>query len=99
MTDFYRFPAMADYQYFTRNHQDKKIRSEVEEMHEARIALDLYEPYERKWILRRNEYGIELMDIIHAVETSLRMEFTDKEIDELHRAVEDKNRERGYYDS
>ena len=41
---------------------------------------------------------MELMDVIHAAETALRMEFDDAEVDGLREAVEEKNRERGYYE-
>ena len=42
-------------------------------------------------------YGMELMDVIHAAGTALRMEFADHEVETLHGCVERKNRERGYY--
>ncbi len=42
-------------------------------------------------------YGVELMDLIHAVETALRIEFSDKEVEELRNKTEQKNRDRGYY--
>ena len=45
----------------------------------------------------RTAYGMELMDVIHAAETALRMEFSDAEVERLREAVEEKNRRRGYY--
>lgn len=41
--------------------------------------------------------GMELLDIIHAVETALRMEFEDSEVEELRAKVIEKNGRRGYY--
>ncbi len=38
------------------------------------------------------------MDVIHAAETALRMEFSDAEVNGLRDAVKEKNRKRGYYD-
>ena len=40
---------------------------------------------------------MELMDVIHAAETALRMEFSYEEVEALRDRVEEKNRKRGYY--
>lgn len=53
--------------------------------------------YEEEVCEARDAYGMELMDVIHAAETALRMKFDDSEVDQLRAAVEAKNRERGYY--
>ena len=45
----------------------------------------------------RTAYGMELMDVIHAAETALRMEFSDAEVVGLQLKVIEKNRKRGYY--
>ena len=45
----------------------------------------------------RIAYGMELMDVIHAAETALRMEFSDAEVVGLQLKVIEKNRGRGYY--
>lgn len=47
--------------------------------------------------MNRIFYGMELMGVIHAAETALRMEFSDAEVERLREAVEEKNRRRGYY--
>lgn len=40
---------------------------------------------------------MELMDVIHAAETALRMDFGEEEAEELRRKVIGKNENRGYY--
>lgn len=45
----------------------------------------------------RIAYGMELMDVIHAAETALRMDFADDEVSELRDMVERKNQRRCYY--
>lgn len=42
-------------------------------------------------------YGMELLDVIHAAETALRMEFGDEEVERLRDLVIRKNQRRGYY--
>lgn len=106
MSSFYRFPAMAELAEYTNDQQVDCIHSEVAE---ARIALIEYEseagqPGSVKRVCGTNEtklrtaYGMELMDVIHAAETALRMEFSDNEVEQLRDAVEEKNRRRGYYE-
>lgn len=47
----------------------------------------------------REEYLMELLDIIHCVETALRMEDVDEaEYERIRQLVIEKNRRRGYYD-
>lgn len=86
MTDFYRFPAMAKLNEWDNSKQIEKIDEEVEEVREAYYGSD-------------NEiaYGVELMDVIHAAETALRMTFNDNEVAHLHELAIEKNRKRGYY--
>lgn len=43
----------------------------------------------------RHAEGGEVMDVIHAVETALRNEFSEAEAETLREAVERKNRKRG----
>jgi predicted RNA-binding protein len=45
--------------------------------------------------------AFELMDVIHAAETELRMieDSLEQSLDEIRDLVEDKNRRRGYYDA
>lgn len=83
--DFYRFPAIAKMGDFNNLQQAIYICGEAAEAIDASLNKD------------RREYGIELMDIIHATETALRMEFSLEEVNELRDAVEKKNRDRGYY--
>ena len=103
MSDFYRFPAMADLGDWEADQQMCKI---ISERREADEALEKYLAYQRKddpdYMVEhrlRKAYGMELMDLIHAVETALRIEFFDGEVEQLHAAVEKKNRERGYYEA
>lgn len=93
MTNFYRFPAMAKLDEFNSREQMQKIKSEFREATRAEINYRCCHDD-----VERENYGTELMDIIHATETALRMEFSDEEIDELQRLVIAKNAERGYYD-
>lgn len=100
MTGFYRFPAMAVSDGYSRLDQFGKLIEEVSEVESARRTLSLADDFcdDRGEIERyREAYGMELMDVIHAAETALRMEFNDAEVDDLRDAVEDKNRKRGYY--
>ncbi len=104
---FYRFPAMARLEERTNQEQLAYIGYELAEAHEA------YKTWEATCGIpgsvqrvcgtdapaRRWDYGMELMDVIHAAETALRMEFSDDEARDLRTEVERKNRERGYYDA
>lgn len=45
----------------------------------------------------RTAYGMELMDVIHAAETALRMEFDDDDVYRLRERVIEKNAGRFYY--
>lgn len=101
MSGFYRFPAIAASDGFSRLDQFGKLIEEVSEVESARRTLSLADDFcddcgeiERY----RTAYGMELMDVIHAAETALRMEFSDAEVDGLREAVEEKNRKRGYYE-
>lgn len=100
MSGFYRFPAMSVSDGYSRLDQFGKLMEEVSEVEDARRALTLADDFcdDRGEIERyRTAYGMELMDVIHAAETALRMEFDDSEVDGLRDAVEEKNRKRGYY--
>lgn len=87
MTNFYRFPKMAEIDLWAQCEQVEKLREEVEEV--ANVASREKD---------RIAYGVELMDLIHAAETALRMQFDDDEVDALALLCESKNRKRGYYD-
>ena len=103
--EFYRFPSMAKLDEFARTQQMIYISGETKEaesaLFELMILLKDYSKNQGKQADRidkaRSDYGIELMDIIHAAETALRMEFSEEEVAQLRDAVEEKNRERGYY--
>ena len=92
MGGFYRFPAMAGIPTWTREQQVDKIIVEANEVPAEQFRLDYKDDAER-----RVAYGMELLDVIHAAETALRMEFGDEEVETLRGCVERKNRERGYY--
>lgn len=90
----YRFPAFTGKE-FTTYDQALKI---AEEQREAWVACLRWrdEPSDRN--LRHN-YLIELIDLIHAIETALHHEGVT--LDELESLVDEvyyKNKERGYYD-
>lgn len=101
MRGFYRFPAMAKLGEFTNEEQAEKVWDEATEAYNAlRDSLWDYDTGTRREEMSdsdRTAYGMELMDVINAAETALRMEFGDAEVDDLRDAVEDKNRRRGYY--
>lgn len=101
MSDFYRFPAMAKLGEWTNEQQAEKVWDEAAEAFNAlRDGLRDYDAGKRREEMSeadRTAYGMELMDVIHAAETALRMEFSDAEVDGLREAVEEKNRRRGYY--
>lgn len=102
MSDFYRFPAMAKLGEWTNDKQAEKVWDEAAEAFNAlRDGLWDYDTGKRREEMSeadRTAYGMELMDVIHAAETALRMEFSDAEVDGLREAVEEKNRRRGYYE-
>lgn len=101
MSGFYRFPAMARLGEWTNEHQVTKVCCEACEAWDAlRDCLWDYDTGTRREEMSeadRTAYGMELMDVIHAAETALRMEFSDDEVNELRGMVERKNRKRGYY--
>lgn len=93
---FYRFPAMAKLGEWTNGDQVLQIMDEAEEAVSA-YSFWCYGSGSGDKDADRGAYGMELMDVIHATETALRMEFTPEEVNELRDAVEEKNRKRGYY--
>lgn len=101
MSGFYRFPAMAKLGEFTNEEQAEKVWDEATEAYNAlRDSLWDYDTGTRREEMSnsdRTAYGMELMDVIHAAETALRMEFSDAEVVGLQLKVIEKNRKRGYY--
>lgn len=83
---FYRFPAMEKLSEWDNADQIEKIEEEANEAHRAYYDCDT-----------EIAYGVELMDVIHAAETALRMNFNDSEIESLRNLAIEKNRKRGYY--
>lgn len=92
----YRFPAMAKLHEWSNGDQVLQIMDEAEETVSA-YSFWCYGSGSGDKDADRDAYGMELMDVIHAAETALRMEFTSKEVDGLRDEVEKKNRARGYY--
>lgn len=101
MSGFYRFPAMAKLGEWTNEEQAEKVWDEATEAYNAlRDSLWDYDTGTRREEMSdsdRTAYGMELMDVIHAAETALRMEFSDAEVVGLQLKVIEKNRKRGYY--
>lgn len=99
----YQFPRMKDTAKWGIYEQFDKIKEEVNEAERAcgtygyvQLATGYASPNAE---LARNGYLMELVDIIHCVETALRIEdVTDDEYEEIKRLVIEKNRKRGYYD-
>lgn len=101
MSGFYRFPAMVLLDDWDSEDQINKVRSETVEAYRAlRDCLWDYDTGKRREEpieADRTAYGMELMDVIHAAETALRMEFGDEEVERLRDLVIRKNQRRGYY--
>ena len=105
MGDFYRFPAIDGLGFIPRDEQIAHIMDEACEAAEAysewEAEADIPASVQRVCGSRvaeaRREYGMELMDVIHAAETALRRDFDAREAEELRREVIEKNRKRGYY--
>lgn len=81
----YRFPPMANIEMFETLEQLEYIEQELREAYEANHDNE------------RQAYGMELLDVIHATETALRMEFSEQEVERLRAMVIEKNAKRGYY--
>lgn len=98
----YTFPPMKGLEYFYRNVQLHQIRGELREAFDALKDYELKEEeYDEELediLATREAFGMELLDIIHATETLLRMEFTAPEVEELIIKVIRKNADRNYYD-
>lgn len=86
MSGFYRFPAMKGLEEWDNADQIKKIEEEVDEAKEAYFGSTGELPY-----------GLELMDVIQAAETALRINFGEDEVEHLRQLTIEKNRKRGYY--
>lgn len=86
---------MAGYNSFNARDQLLKICEELREAKNAYFLMKNAEPRYKKWL--RQDYGKELLDIIHATETALRMEFTPDEVEQLRNEVIQKNTVRDYY--
>lgn len=84
---FFRFPAMAKLSEWDMADQLTKIEEELEEVRNAYFGNEC-----------NIATGVELMDLIHASETALRMLFTDEEVESLHSLAISKNAKRGYYE-
>lgn len=101
MSGFYRFPAMVLLDDWDSEDQINKVRSETVEAYRAmRDCLWDYDTGKRREEpieADRTAYGMELMDVIHAAETALRMGFDDAEVCRLRERVIEKNSKRGYY--
>lgn len=99
--NFYRFPAMTNIQ-FDPQAQLHKIGEEVKEAIQAcgdlGIACIDYGCASDEAVEAATNYGMELMDVIHAAETALRIDFTEDEVNNFRKLTEAKNRKRGYYD-
>lgn len=87
----YRFPAVI-----TGNDIRDQIQKIHTELKEAKSAEIRYRCCGKERI-EKTALGMELIDIIHAVETALRMEYSEEEVEELAAKVREKNARRGYY--
>lgn len=83
----YRFPKHRSVDEYSQRQAHEKIGEEL---------LEAVASYSCNYDTTE-EYGIELMDIIHATETAMRMMFSDEEVEELRARVIEKNARRGYY--
>ena len=103
MSGFYRFPAMAKLGEWTNEEQAEKVREEATEacnaLRDGLWDCDTGTRREEMSDSDRTAYGMELMDVIHAAETALRIEFSDAEVVGLQLKVIEKNNSKGrkYY--
>lgn len=99
---FYRFPAISVPGGLTNEDQTEKLWEETTEAFNAlrdwTWDCDAEKPIDEPREEDRTAYGMELMDVIHAAETALRMEFSENEVDNLKIATIVKNIKRGYYE-
>jgi len=107
MSDFYRFPAIREEKLCGNMVQAMYVSDEAREAFDALVC---WEREKRELFVKaesatqekvdeaRWNYGMELMDVIHAAETALRMSFADEELEDLRQDVIEKNEKRGYYD-
>lgn len=97
----YNFPAAEKFipsSPVTRTMQAIKIDEESKEVSDAIDSIYTDTGcYVRPKKTRENDYIVELLDVIHAAETSLR-EFNNDEIQRAFKTVIEKNKKRGYYD-
>lgn len=96
MSGFYRFPAMKGLEKLTAESQTVKILEEADEAKSAQ-SFWCYGNGSGDDDADRRAYGMELMDVIHAAETALRMEFDDDDVYRLRKRVIEKNAGRFYY--
>lgn len=87
----YRFPAVV-----TDNNLREQLQKILTEYKEAKSAEIRYRCNGKERV-EKTAFGMELLDIIHATETALRMEYTEEEVEELRARVIEKNGNRGYY--
>ena len=82
----YRFPAVANIKDIQAFEQMDKVNEEVAEANDA-------------YITESNERFVEeLLDVIHAIETEIRIVMPDPEkVEEARQRVIEKNARRGYY--
>ena len=88
---FYRFPKHVNVNSIDNRQAHEKIGEEL---------LEAVAAYWMPWYVNdelRQQYGMELLDIIHATETALRKEFSDEEVEQMRAKVIEKNARRGYY--
>ena len=97
----YRFPAIDGLEEFTPDDQFHKIVEEIKEVKQAKwkLSLEIHNPDSTIDAVGElfDEFGMELLDVIHACETMLRMNFEDEKVEELRARVIEKNARRGYY--
>lgn len=79
----YNFPPIKGIENIPLSKQLQKIAEECQELVEAKTELEQLE---------------ELLDLLHAVETALRIFEQFANVDQMIELVIEKNKERGYYD-
>lgn len=96
----YWFPPIAELPSNPET-QIAKIVEEVQEIREAcsvyYFRLNIHGRFSKETCYARENYGMELLDAKHAIETALQMEFSEKEVEDLTAKVIEKNEIRGYY--
>lgn len=87
MSDFYRFPAMDKPAEWDNSDQIVKMEEELSKARDTYYEVD-----------GEIAYGVKLMDLICDIETALRMNFNDNEVEHLRQLAIEGHRKRSRWE-